>query len=143
MVKVLVYSNPRHILAFSSTASYSNLDTLSQVCSQALQQSLLQLLDTLISDERTALKHRAAANIATTSLSKLGYVVVPLFLSCLSTCTFEKPYQYLFFSIPFSSLSSMLCSSKCPVILSRTCVIITNQFKNDHQISITKLTPYK
>ena len=53
MVKVLVYSNPRHILTFSSTASYSNLDTLSQVCSQALQQSLLQLLDTLISDERS------------------------------------------------------------------------------------------
>ena len=95
---------------------------------------------------RTALKHRAAANIATTSSSKLGYVVVPLFLS---TCTFEQfffftfehPYEYLSFSIPFSSLSSMLCSSKCPVILSRTCVIITNQFKNDYQISITKLTP--
>ena len=57
MVKVLVYSNPRHILAFSSTASYSNLDTLSQVCSQALQQSLLQLLDTLISDERSVKFH--------------------------------------------------------------------------------------
>ena len=40
---------------------------------------------------RTALKHRAAANIATTSSSKLGYVVVPLFLS---TCTFE---QFFFF----------------------------------------------
>lgn len=53
MVKVLVYSNPRHILAFSSTASCSNLDTLSQVCRQALQQSLPQLLDTLISDERS------------------------------------------------------------------------------------------
>ena len=96
---------------------------------------------------RTALKHRAAANIATTSSSKLGYVVVPLFLS---TCTFEQffffftfehPYEYLSFSIPFSSLSSKLCASKSPVILSGTCVIITNQFKNDHQISITKLTP--
>ena len=57
MVKVLVFSNPRHILAFSSTASYSNQDTLSQVCSQALQQSLLQLLDTLISDERSVNFH--------------------------------------------------------------------------------------
>lgn len=57
MVKVLVYSNPRHILAFSSTASYSNQDTLSQVCSKALQQSLLQLLDTLISDERSVKFH--------------------------------------------------------------------------------------
>ena len=54
MVKVLVYSNSRHILTFSSTASYSNLDTLSQVCSQALQQSLPQLLDTLIWDERSS-----------------------------------------------------------------------------------------
>ena len=53
MVKFLVYSNPRHILAFSSTASYSNQDTLSQICSQALQQSLPQLLVTLISDERS------------------------------------------------------------------------------------------
>lgn len=42
---------------------------------------------------RTALKHRAAANMATTSSSKLGYVVVPLFLS---TCTFE---QFFFFYI--------------------------------------------
>ena len=53
MVKFLVYSNPRHILAFSSTASCSNHDTLSQVCRQDLQQSLPQLLDTLIPDERS------------------------------------------------------------------------------------------
>ena len=54
MVKFLVYSNPRHILAFCSTASCSNHDTLSQVCRQDLQQSLPQLLDTLIPDERSS-----------------------------------------------------------------------------------------
>lgn len=91
MVKVLVYSNPRHILAFSSTASYSNLDTLSQVCSQALQQHFnFRRTERLV--PRTALKHRAAANMATTSSSKLGYVDVPLFLS---TCTFEHLYIWI------------------------------------------------
>lgn len=135
MVKVLVYSNPRHILAFSSTASYSNLDTLSQVCSQALQQHF-NFRRTERQVPRTALKHRAAANMATTSSSTFLYFF-PHVHSNISI------YEYLSFSIPFSSLSSMLCASKCPVILSRTCVIITNQFKNDHQISITKLTPYK
>ena len=95
MVKVLVYSNPRHILAFSSTASYSNQDTLSN-----MQSSFTTIAPAIVSHfnfrrterqvPRTALKHRAAANMATTSSSKLGYVVVPLFLS---TCTFEHPYE--------------------------------------------------